>query len=741
MDVEDKINQLELLKVQIRDTVDTKVNSLDVDSKDSIEKILSVVTYSLESDLDQVALENIQGLILEFGDLPVLDDLEEKLRHRIQTAQIIRLLEEAQQLEIELDKELTILQLEEISAKILALPSNAQAILHTKLYSQIISKRAIIEPILCDLLIGIDWLSLKYDVSKTSPDLLKTISETFRSLIQLQNIIGAPQYPETWWGADILLQPVVTRFIYHFNSPNKETNKLSKPEWAFAFVETFLNEKLQTVNRVVGTTFRDVGKVSDYEIITSILKPLREKVLVMVKLINKNFEPEIQSAQESVFTHGFSPDEKFGRLLSHLIFELSSFDQRLKSTHLYNPYLENLKEAPTKKWVGLTADVLVHGTDERTAVTNWLNFERELALKRFKSEILDLSNAYTVDYDFQISHENIQLRGQLKPTYSAFNLVRLIDNLTSHFQTLGVVKYQLKYVSTIHLHLIDEYCDHLNQLYKKRFDSFNQSRVLRAIPGSLNADSTIKAGHLDSGRALVESFTGVYCLAKFMSNAVEEWSLELVFIQLWNVYKGLATKENEYLSIFDSSITQYQTLIKKCISTMEAFFKREIKALIKEYVNTSQWNIPNHDDRLQPSPSINLLTSNLPVYLELLQKAMSRLDYYNLTDGVVSLLSIILLEYLVTNNQFTRTGVKQLRVDIEYITSQLGYLYFDGGEFDNSTNRDYMKLLQSVCVLESVDSGSAKNGRDDIGKFRKGLDFDTGCLRNGDLNDLLMRVL
>ena len=68
---------------------------------------------------------------------------------------------------------------------------------------------------------------------------LTLISKQFNELICLQSIVLIPAYPETWWGLDLLLEPIITRFNYHFNSVNKETNKLSKPEWALDFLENF----------------------------------------------------------------------------------------------------------------------------------------------------------------------------------------------------------------------------------------------------------------------------------------------------------------------------------------------------------------------------------------------------------------------------------------------------------------------------------------------------------------------
>ena len=54
----------------------------------------------------------------------------------------------------------------------------------------------------------------------------------------------------------------------------------------------------------------------------------------------------------------------------------------------------------------------------------------------------------------------------LRPTYSAYGLVKLISNLNSHFQTLNIVKYQLQFVSNS-VGLIDKYYDIIKKHYKE----------------------------------------------------------------------------------------------------------------------------------------------------------------------------------------------------------------------------------------------------------------------------------
>lgn len=708
----------------------------------TIDQILAVVnTVQRESSetVDEVTLleqhSKVKELLEQYGNVSALSEVEKAIKKKIQVTKNTKKLEEAIEWENLLKSQPSVADLKHISIKLRDLPPRARDLLRKSVEEQVIARKDGLVDQLAELVKTSGWLGPKYDVSKTDAKTLKALANAFGDLIQLQAVIGRPVYPESWWGLQVLLAPFVDRFNFHFTTPNKDTNKLSKPEWALSFVETFLQEKLALVTLVVGSVFRKHRLIAEYEVITALLAPVRSKMEHMTTLINKKIAADTTGS------------DKYGRILSHLIFELSAFDLRIKTTYLYSPYIEDM-QPPTKNWMGVCGDVLMnperHVTERtenpveedqaslssNTTVSNWLAFERELALKRFQSEIVAAKDAFVVDHDYQ--------GDALKPTYSALNLVKLVDNLTTHLQTLGVVKYQLKYVSTVHLHLIDAYCDHVEAFYKLAFDAFTHSRVLKAIPGGLAGDAA-RQSEVDFGQVVL-SFAQVYCLAKFVCNAVEQWSLELVFVQLWRFYCQLQNKDDSaHLSLFDNSVQQYQTLLTKAVSTLEQLLRKEIKSMLKDYANMSQWQLVAAAEPAEPSSLLALFVSKLPVHLHKLQRVMSLGDYQLLTDKIVSIYAQVVLEYIVTNNQFTRRGVEQLRADISYVTRQLDLqLYFSSANRDNTT---YRKLMQCVAVFECVDAKEAKAWRLDPGAFKKTLEFDSECLGVNTIADLLARVI
>ena len=67
--------------------------------------------------------------------------------------------------------------------------------------------------------------------------------------------------------------------------------------------------------------------------------------------------------------------------------------------------------------------------------------------------------------------------------------------------------------------------------------------------------------------------TEIFCSAKYISDALENWSNELVFIQLWSTYTGLSAELSEDKSIFDSALKQYDDLVNKIFKSYEELLK------------------------------------------------------------------------------------------------------------------------------------------------------------------------
>lgn len=295
-----RISELEALKIAVKDIADAKVgmdsptqSKIMVDNERldlSLRKVLSVISLIKETDNFDDAISNLDGLLLEFGHVPAFSDLRDQLLQKQEASKNISMLSKAKYIKDLLNNNES--NFSTIVEEIKLLPDtpltqNTRNELQELLVQKVQHKRLEAEPVLKTILTDNKWLSLNFNGQSLTTNTIMEIRQSFKQLIELQAISGTPEYPETWWALDILLEPIVVRFNYHFATANKDTNKLSKPEWALNFMETFLTNHLSFLSSVIGDTFNTYNKIGDYEIISTLLKPLRDKFLVTIGVLNK----------------------------------------------------------------------------------------------------------------------------------------------------------------------------------------------------------------------------------------------------------------------------------------------------------------------------------------------------------------------------------------------------------------------------------------------------------------------
>lgn len=735
--IDDNVNILSDRKLQISRAIDG-IAGADSDQVTTEENLYVEGLLTTIHKISTTGSESIVDNLIELnGQLQVLVDLKEAVAERAALESQNALLKDAALLEatiLSFSDRADISELLEISKKLDMFEGTAVGYTLTEELIQVVQDRkATLISKLNSLLELIKWLAPKESVSIPSKT-LKKIASTISQLVDLQTSEQIPEYPQTWWGLDMLLHPFIVRFNYHFNQ-SSETNKISRPEWALQFVESFLFDNMPVLELVIGNSFQKHGRIGVMEVLTAALVPVRSKLLKMVQVINENIA---RSGDDDIAL------ERNGRLLSHLIFETTSFDQRLRNAYKYNPYITDLKKAPKRKWMGLTGDILLEKDEESTAVTNWLNLELRLAKQRFDEEIMGALNAFDIDFEYNASSKQPDT---LKPSYSAYALVKLFDNLTSHFKTLSIVKYQLMYLSRIQLTFLDGYLGAL----QKQFGHFNDSLSLKLIsnflPGSVKSDTSVTSQSvISNGLKGLEILSGLYCLIKFVIEQMQEWSEDLLFIQLWNSYRSVSAKKETEDSIFGSAIAQYTNLLNKVAARYADFFKREIRGGFKDYVNSCTWTSDETEARTQPSSQLSALITIIPTYMAYLQRTLPEIDYFLVASKVCDSYSTVVHEYIITNNKFSKSGLMALQIDIDYLAEYLsGPLLMDPQcKYSNANNRQYRRVIQSIEMMEHFDSATARLMKRDLESnhtIRSQFEDELDCLGENDIRDLLFRIV
>lgn len=732
--VDEQIGRLETQVADKQAEVNSKVSNGSFDYGQTSEVVGTIMQQleALDANDLTITAQKLSEMEAEHGELQVFQDLKGLYATKGQAIAISEFLKEAEVVETQIaDLQMgRIEDYESINSSITSLEysvvpedlsSQVKGMLNEQLNDKIISYRDNLVDQLNKLLTDINWLGPDFNTDQLTLESLVQLNSLISVLISLQVINHRPIYPDTWWAIDCLLKPFVDRFNYHFTT-NKQTNKISKPEWAFNYVEEFLVHNIKLMEVVINQAFKPHNLIMIYQVITSALIPIRYKISSMIAVLNEN----IENFKTENDTTNY---DKVGRLLSHLIFELTSFDQRIRNSYKYNPHINDLTSAPHKRWLGLTADVLLQGDKERLGTTNWLNFESILANKRFKTEIIQDANSLEIDVDYE-ANEDEEVLDSIKPTYSALNIVKLFNNLTTHYNTMRMIKFQLKYVSTIQLKLLENYYDYLKSSLKKFDDTYNLLNVLNLIPGSM--ESINKQEHKDSMAGL-QMLTGIFCLAQFIHKNLEQWSEELIFIQLWNAYKAVVQKKySPDSTIFDTNFEQFGSLIEDIKSRFAVFFKKGIKDFLREYINSSVWDIQQVKDH---STEFGPLVTVLPSYLKYIEKNIMFSDYFIIVNDIVTSICALWYEYIVTNNKFTKKGADQLEQDFSFIIAQLSKeLLLEDPHYSTKTNFTYIKMLQSIDLLKKYDSVLAKS---------VSISDVTGCsnLRQEEIEEILYRIV
>lgn len=558
----------------------------------------------------------------------------------------------------------------------------------------------------------IDWKFSETVLQSYTNEQIQKTSELFSNLVELQSLDNKPVYPDTWWALDILLKPVLIKFAYHFDTMNKETSNLSKADWSLNFFENFLSVNSTFLRSIVDDVFVLKDRFGIYEIITTILIPLKNKFAKAFRILNKILNTN--EGLNEIF-------KKNGQVLSFLISKLSLFDQKLIYNYKYNPYINKLDETPYKQWNGLLNDILVDNNLEQSIISKWLDFEYINALKMFVTEVLEIKNPYEIDYDYKIvisqtDFDFCQLKS-INPTFSAFNLVKILKHLTSNIDSLNDGRYQKKYLIKIHLELTNKYLQNLNKILKKFTDNFNTNSVLNLIPGAITNESKSSDKDYDTLETLkkLETLIELFCLSKFVFNELKKLSNNSYCIK---VPENLNVINDSYLfinsNIFDKIIIEYENFINKIMTQLDEFFIKETKQNLKNYVNNTDWT-NMIDFPLDSSNFFNPLITNLHNWLKIIKKSVSFFDTRLIFNKIVSFIFIIFYDYIVINNNFSEHGINKLQLDLNYIdTKLLEFFSNDKNEsfYSYKSNKNFVKLSDSIKALNFI--LQKKNENDNI---------------------------
>ncbi|WWD01416.1 hypothetical protein V866_008360 [Kwoniella sp. B9012] len=483
-----------------------------------------------------------------------------------------------------------------------------------------------------------------------SAEARRAFERAYQELLYLQaegEDLHGKERPSHWsagkglYPIQALIKPIELRFKYHFMG-TKGTNRVEKPEWAFANIldqiyehQSFLSTYLQQLSSKAG--FDDVDIKSEF---TLLLFP------ILLGLLRARIPHLLEHPA----------------LLAHTIYQTVIFDEAVKeggfdldATSIYEG-----RESPS--WEGLSGMVL----KENDWFDKWLLGEKKFADTQL-NEIISSTEAWTISDE--VNEEDEGESSGVKPTVSARQVKALVEQITDRYAPLPDLTYKLPFLLSVQLPILQAYQTRISG----SLDAFEtlSSAFVRAVPGAL-AGNTRSGVHIDqakltSGKNGLQRLMKAWLSGQWIQEGMTKWGDELFFVEVAsNLASSQAlkyryssdpllpsalkhtssTEVDPSTSVFDVLIERYDHLTSRAEDMIVRLITVETENDLKQHL-TRKWDRPPSLEPTEPSPHLlaalttysshlRSLTSTLPpiVVSRLYRRIVDHLSNHILQRGV-----------------------------------------------------------------------------------------------------------
>lgn len=470
---------------------------------------------------------------------------------------------------------------------------------------------------------------------------------------QQENEVPPP--PPVLLPFEAMVAPLEARFRYHFAS-DRPTNRLDKPEYFLSHIldllsshDDFVNEYIQPLLlihfRGTPMSLNPVYIDATSAYITSLLPMLRTKVLAIM--------PQITSQPQ---------------LLSHLVHELMSFDNTLRTEWHYTGSTTH----PSTVWKGMTWEILMH----HDYFTRWLTVEKDFALARYNA-IIDNPTTSSLDYESTPA-------GTTKPTKAAIQVHDLLDTITSRYRNLFSFTNKLRFLIEIQISIFDRFHSRLHSGLEAYLSL--TTGLGRAVSSATAADQAAV-----QGTAGLDRLCRIFGSADYLEKKMRDWSDDVFFLDLWTELqfrarnnKGhaqlnlaeVAARTSQSLSsgtddedtgaLFDETAAAYARLRTRTESTMIDTLVRHVREALRPYSRSiASWS--QSDITASATASSNDFTPTLSYLsdsLTFLSSTLGPLPIRRISKQVLKTLDTYILDRVILSNKFSAGGAAQIRVDV-----------------------------------------------------------------------------
>ncbi|WWC90049.1 uncharacterized protein L201_004981 [Kwoniella dendrophila CBS 6074] len=475
----------------------------------------------------------------------------------------------------------------------------------------------------------------------------RTFERAFQDLLYLQaegEDLHGENRPPHWssgkglYPIQAMIKPIELRFQYHFMG-KKGTNRVDKPEWAFANIldqiyehQSFLSAYLQQLSAKAG--YNDIDIKSEF---TLLLLPI---------LLNL-----LKSRIPHLLDHP--------ALLAHTIYQTIIFDEAVKeggfeldSTSIYED-----RESPV--WEGLSGLIL----KEQDWFERWLQGEKKFADGQL-NEIISSSEAWTISDEVNEEDDN-QISG-LKSTVSARQVKALVEQITDRYAPLPDLAYKLPFLLSIQLPILQAYQTRISG----SLDAFEtlSSAFVRVVPGALSGNTRsgvhIDQAKLTSGKNGLERLMKAWLSGQWIEEGMKRWEDDLFFVEVSSDLSASQTLKYKYASdpllpsslkqtssvdsdvsasVFDILIERYTHLTSRAEDMIVKLITVETENELKQHL-TRKWDRPPSVEPTDPSSHLLAALTTYSTHLTALSTTLSPITVSRIYRKVVDHLSNHMLQ-------------------------------------------------------------------------------------------------
>ncbi|KAJ1533838.1 hypothetical protein HK096_004685 [Nowakowskiella sp. JEL0078] len=314
---------------------------------------------------------------------------------------------------------------------------------------------------------------------------------------------------------NVMLKSIALKFRFHFQQPNKPTNRLDKPEWMFSHILSVITQHSSFLRDQIQPILDDFG-FYQYDAKLEFIYGL--ELLAMKKIIS-----DVPLLLEDL------------SLLSHTISETMIFAKALRDTHGYNP----LEYNPTHSSIKDSGIISIF-TENEQWFQIWLDSEVDAAKLRLQ-ELLTRPNCWDLAYESMADVD------EMKCTVSCESFIILLDAVTERYKGLPNLLHRIAFFSDVQLTLLDEYLDAIRE------------RVDRHI------------GTLKSSSDREQKIEGIVSLCRYLSSlnyvqsVLSDWGDQIFFLEIWKEIQDRIIHDDDDVSttIFDEAIVSFKQKIDK----------------------------------------------------------------------------------------------------------------------------------------------------------------------------------